>query len=191
MRSMVEGWNPRPCPDASFMNARRLAMRRLTLPLIAAAGLALSACASLAPYGAQAGPGGQGYAEQRIESNRFRVTYTGVGAPGPVMDMALLRAAELTTAEGHDWFEVARRWTDGRPDSAGGMRPSVGVSYGAGRGSGRYGDYSASGVGVGVGLNFSGPSRTSTTLEVVMGDGPRPDRPDVHDAREVQASLRR
>jgi len=59
-------------------------MNRFTLPLIAAAGLALSACASLGPYGAQASPGGQGYAEQRIESNRFRVTYNGVGAPGPV-----------------------------------------------------------------------------------------------------------
>ncbi|MEY4555880.1 MAG: hypothetical protein RL093_999, partial [Pseudomonadota bacterium] len=130
-------------------------MTHLTLSLIATAGLALSACASLAPYGAQMGPGGQGYAEQRIESDRFRVTYNGVGAPGPVMDMALLRAAELTTAEGHDWFEVTQRWIDGRPDSAGGIRPSVGVSYGSGRSSGRHGSYSGSGVGVGVGLNFS------------------------------------
>jgi hypothetical protein len=166
-------------------------MTRLTLSLIAAGGLALSACASLAPYGAQMGPGGQGYAEQRIESNRFRVTYNGVGAPGPVMDMALLRAAELTTAQGYDWFEVTQRWIDGRPDSAGGMRPSVGVSYGSGRSSGRYGSYSSSGVGVGVGLNFSGPSRTSTTLEVVMGNGARPDRPNAYDARGVQDSLRR
>lgn len=166
-------------------------MSRLTLPLIAAAGLVLSACASLAPYGAQTGPGGQGYAEQRIESNRFRVTYNGVGAPGPVMDMALLRAAELTTAEGFDWFEVTQRWADGRLDSAGGMRPSLGVSYGAGRGSGRYGNYSASGVGVGVGLNFSGPSPTSTTLEVVMGKGSKPDRPNAYDARSVQDGLRR
>lgn len=166
-------------------------MNRLTLPLIAAAGLALSACASLAPYGAQATAGGQGYAEQRIESNRFRVSYNGVGAPGPVADMALLRAAELTTAEGYDWFEVTRSWTDGRPDSAGGMRPSVGVSYGSGRSSGRYGSYSSSGVGVGVGLDFSGPSATSTTLEVVMGSGARPDRPNAYDARAVQGNLRR
>ncbi|MDP1914544.1 hypothetical protein [Brevundimonas sp.] len=166
-------------------------MTRLTLPLIAAAGLVLSACASLAPYGAQMGPGGQGYAEQRIESNRFRVTYNGVGAPGPVMDMALLRAAELTTAEGHDWFEVTQRWTDGRLDSAGGMRPSIGVGYGSSRSSGRYGGYSSSGVGLGVGLNFSGPSAISTTLEVLMGDGERPDRPNVYDARAVQDSLRR
>ena len=165
-------------------------MNRLTLPLIAAAGLALSACASLAPYGPQMGPGGQGYAEQRIESNRFRVTYNGVGAPGPVADMALLRAAELTTAQGYDWFEVTQRWIDGRPDSAGGMRPSVGVGVGSSHGSGRYGSYRSSGVGVGVGLNFSGPSPTSTTLEVVMGNGETPDRPNAYNARGVQDSLR-
>ncbi len=166
-------------------------MNRLTLPLIAAAGLALSACASLAPYGAQVSPGGQGYAEQRIEANRFRVTYNGVGAPGPVADMALLRAAELTTAEGYDWFEITQRWIDGRPDSAGGFRPSVGVGYGSSSYGGRYGNYSASGVGLGVGLNFSGPSATSTTLEVLMARGARPDRPEVYEARAVQDNLRR
>ena len=164
--------------------------RRLTLPLIAAAGLALTACASLAPYGPQMGPGGQGYVEQRIESNRFRVTYNGVGAPGPVADYALLRAAELTTAQGYDWFEVTQRWIDGRPDSAGGLRPSVGVGYGSSSYGGRYGEYRSSGVGVGVGLNFSGPSPTSTTLEVVMGNGETPDRPNAYDARGVQDSLR-
>ena len=164
-------------------------MNRLTLPLIAAAGLALSACASLAPYGPQTGPGGQGYVEQRIESNRYRVTYNGVGAPGPVADFALLRAAELTLAQGYDWFEVTQRWIDGRPDSAGGMRPSVGVGYGSSHGSSRYGSYRSSGVGVGVGLNFSGPSPTSTALEVVMGNGETPDRPNAYDASSVRESL--
>lgn len=165
-------------------------MNRLTLPLVAAVGLALSACASLAPYGPQMGPNGQGYVEQRIESNRFRVTYNGVGAPGPVADYALLRAAELTTAQGYDWFEVTQRWIDGRPDSAGGLRPSVGVGYGSSSYGGRYGSYRSSGVGVGVGLNFSGPSPTSTTLEVVMGNGETPDRPNAYDARGVQDGLR-
>ena len=136
------------------------------------------------------GPGGQGYAEQRIESNRFRVTYNGVGAPGPVADYALLRAAQLTLAEGYDWFEVTQRWTDGRLDSAGGLRPSVSIGAGSGRYDGRYGSYRSSGVGVGVGLNFSGPSATSTTLEVVMGNGETPDRPNAYDARGVQDSLR-
>ena len=165
-------------------------MNRLVLPLLLAAGLTVSACASLAPYGPQTSPGGQGFSEQRIESNRFRVTYNGVGAPGPVADLALLRAAELTVQNNFDWFEVTQRWTDGRPDSAGGFSPSVGVGYGSSSGSGRYGGWSSSGVGVGVGLNFSGPSPTSTTLEVVMGTGARPDRPNAYDARSVQDSLR-
>jgi len=161
-------------------------MKRLTLLTLAASALALTACASLAPYGPQQGANGQGYAEQRIETNRWRVTYRGVGAPGPVADMALLRAADLTVQNGFDWFEVTQRWTDGRRDSAGGIRPSVSI----GAGSSRYGRYSSSGVGVGVGLDLSGPQPTSTVLEVVMGNGPRPDRPEAYDARDVQMTLR-
>lgn len=166
-------------------------MKRLAILTVAASALALTACASLAPYGPQQSPGGQGFTEQRIESNRYRVTYYGVGAAGPVGDYALLRAADLTTQSGYDWFEITQRWVDGRPDSAGGLRPSLGVGYGSGRSSGRYGSYSSSGVGVGVGLNFSGPSPTSTSLEIVMGNGRRPDRPEAYDARGVQESLRR
>lgn len=169
---------------------KRLVLASLAASTLAASTLALSACASLAPYGPQQGPGGQGFAEQRIESNRWRVTYNGVGAPGPVADYALLRAADLTTQEGHDWFEVTQRWIDGRPDSAGGVRPSLGVGYGSSRYSGRHGGFSSSGVGVGVGLNFSGPSPTSTTLEILMGDGRKPDRTEAYDARGVQEALR-
>jgi hypothetical protein len=156
---------------------------------IAVSALSLAACASLAPYGPQRGPGGQGFSEQRIESDRFRVTYTGVGARGPVADLALLRAAELTLEQGYDWFEVTQRYIDGHPDSAGGVQPSVSVGFGTT--SGRYGGYrySGSGTGVGVGLNFSGPSPTSTVLEVRLGRGPQPDRGEVYDAREVRANL--
>ncbi len=155
--------------------------------LIATAALSLAGCASLAPYGPQRGPGGQGFSEQRIESDRYRVTYSGVGAPGPVADLALLRAADLTVEQGYDWFEVTQRYIDGRPDSAGGFRPSVSVGYGGG--SGRYGAYrySGSGASVGVGLNFSGPSPTSTVLEVRLGRGLKP--AEAYDAREVRASL--
>ena len=156
---------------------------------IAVSALSLAACASLAPYGPQRGPGGQGFSEQRIESDRFRVTYTGVVARGPVADLALLRAAELTLEQGYDWFEVTQRYIDGRPDSAGGVRPSVSVGFGTT--SGRYGGYrySGSGTGVGVGLNFSGRSPTSTVLEVRLGRRPQPDQGEVYDAREVRANL--
>lgn len=160
--------------------------RTLTrLALVSALAAATAACASLQPYGPVTAPGGQGYVEQRIESDRWRVSYRGVGAPEPVADYALYRAAELTLAQGHDWFEITQRWTDGRPDSAGGIRPSLSI----GAGSGRYGLYSGSGVGVGVGLNFTGPSPTSTQLEVLMGDGAPPERTTVYDARGVLAAL--
>ena len=161
-------------------------MKRLTLSLIVASALALGACASLAPYGPQQAARGQGFSEQRIESNRFRVTYNGVGAPGPVADRALFRAAQLTVDQGYDWFEVTQRWIDGRPDSAGGVRPSVSI----GAGGGRYGGWSTSGVGVGLGFDLSGPQPTSTTLEIVMGRGAKPDRPDAYDARRVQDAIR-
>ena len=160
-------------------------MKRLSLLAVALSASALTACASLAPYGPQMGPGGQGFSEQRIESDRFRVTYSGVGAPGPVADRALLRAAQLTTQQGYDWFEVTQRYIDGRPDSAGGVRPSVSVGYG----SSNYGGWHTSGTGVGVGLSFSGPSPTSTVLEVRLGRGPKPDRAEVYDASEVERNL--
>lgn len=153
--------------------------------LIAVAALSLAACASLQPYGPAMGPSGQGYTEQRIEANRYRVTYQGVGEARPVADLAYRRAAELALEQGYDWFEVTQHWTDGRPDSAGGVRPSVSI----GAGSSRYGPYRSSGVGVGVGLNFSGPSPTATALEIVMGRGDKPDRANAYDARSVRDSL--
>ncbi|KAK0351560.1 hypothetical protein LTR94_024463 [Friedmanniomyces endolithicus] len=162
-------------------------MNRLAILGISTCILALGGCASLAPYGPQQARGGQGYSDQKIESNRFRVTYDGVGAPGAVADFALVRAADLTTEQGFDWFEITQSWTDGRPGGAGGVRPNVSI----GAGSGRYGGYSASGVGVGLGLNFSGPSPTSTSIEVVMGRGAKPDRPNAYDARQVQSSIPR
>ncbi|WP_461344163.1 CC0125/CC1285 family lipoprotein [Brevundimonas sp. GN22] len=159
--------------------------KSLTVSVLAASALALTACASLAPYGPQMAARGQGYSEQQIESNRFRVTYSGVGAVGPVADLALYRAAELATQNGYDWFEVTQRWIDGRPDSAGGVRPNVSI----GASSGRYGGWSTSGVGVGVGLNLNGPSPTSTTLEVVMGRGSKPDSPEAYSARGVLEAI--
>lgn len=158
--------------------------------LLAAAALALAGCQTLGPYGPAMAPNGQGFTEQRIETNRYRVTYRGVGDPRPVADFALLRAADLTLETGYDWFEVTSRYVDGRQDSAGGFRPSFGVGYGSSRYRSPYGGFSSSGVGVGVGLNFSGPSATSTTLEVFMGRGEPPDRAEAYDAREVQRHLR-
>ena len=43
--------------------------RAVLIPILAASALALTACASMQPYGPAMGPSAQGYSEQRIESD--------------------------------------------------------------------------------------------------------------------------
>lgn len=83
--------------------------------LAVAATLALSACATATPY-QPAGVNGVrgGYAEQRLENNRFRVSFAGnsVTSREQVEMSLLLRAAELTDQSGYDWFSTVNRATD-------------------------------------------------------------------------------
>lgn len=76
--------------------------------------LTLAACASAPPYSPAQSAGGFGYTDQRIENDRFRVTYRGAPrmSSADVQDYALMRAAELTIANGGDWFEVIDADTD-------------------------------------------------------------------------------
>lgn len=152
--------------------------------LIAAAALSLAACATTPTlYQPAAGPQGVGYSEYRIEPGRYRITFRGgPGAPPQqVSDYALMRAADLAIAGGYDWFRVADRFLEGRPDRG----PRVGVGVGGG-------DFGyRSGVSVGVGTTFNlgrGPSLAST-IEVVMGRGERPRSGDTYDARALRRSL--
>lgn len=156
-------------------------MRRLLIILAASA--ALGACATAAPYGPAASAGGQGWTLQPIENDRWRVAYRGLGPPEQVYDYALLRAAELTLERGYEWFEVDERGIDaGYP---GGARPSVGI----GGGTSRWGGYRSSGVGVGVGVNLSPGAPSTVVLEVRLGRGARPDRPNAYDAADVQRTI--
>jgi hypothetical protein len=86
-----------------------------TALVVAAAALSLAACATATPY-QPAGTGGQrgGYAEQRLEANRFRVTFAGnsVTSREQVEMSLLLRSAELTVQSGNDWFSTVNRATD-------------------------------------------------------------------------------
>lgn len=154
-----------------------------------AAAAALAACASTPVYAPAARSGATGYSETQIEANRFFVTYR---APGPaeetlLQDYALLRAADLTLANGRDWFWVDRRTVDSQSEGARG--PSVGVSVGGGSWGGR------GGVGVGVGVNVplgaaSGARATATTLEIRFGEGVKPDAANAYDAHALAANLR-
>ena len=89
--------------------SRKFAAIAVSLTL---AGL-LSACATATPY--QPNIPGQatsgGYSEQRIEPNRFRVTFSGnsLTSRETVEGYLLFRAAELTVQQGFDWFSIADR----------------------------------------------------------------------------------
>lgn len=156
---------------------------------LAAAALGLSACATTPPpYTAAASPTSLGYSDQQIESNRFFVTYRAPSGADPALlqDYALLRAAEITLANGREWFWVDRRTVDEEGRYGGG--PSVGVGVGGGRWGGR------SGASVGVGVNFplggGGQRARSATLEIRLGEGPKPDDPNTYDANAVSSNLR-
>ena len=136
-------------------------MKRL---ITALALLSLAACAS-APtrYAPAANASEMGYREQRLEQERYRVSFRGnPDLKGPqVEDMALRRAAELTVQNGYQWFNVVSRYTD----LADGSYSPTGPTIGIGGSSSSFG----SGIGVGVGLiGVGGPQRRGA-LRVAAG----------------------
>lgn len=86
-----------------------------SLLVVAASALALASCATSTVY-APAGFNGQrgGYAEQRLENDRYRVSFSGnsVTSREQVEMGLLLRSAELTAENGYDWFSTVNRATD-------------------------------------------------------------------------------
>lgn len=82
--------------------------------LAATAALALSACATATPYGPAGLDSRYGYADQRIDQNRFRVSFSGnsVTSREQVEMSLLLRAAEITLETGNDWFTTVNRDTE-------------------------------------------------------------------------------
>lgn len=159
-------------------------MRLMSRCVSLAALAVLSACATATVYRPAATEGGLGYSETALEDRRFRVNFRSGSDVSAVQahDLALRRAAELTLERGYDWFEVTGRFTE--PATGGG-----GPRFSLGLGGADFGNASA--VGGGVGVGFGGRSQTGyvTTLEIVMGKGPRPDNVNAYDARAVASSL--
>ena len=146
--------------------------------------LTLAACAATGPaaYG-PAEKGRFGYADTRIETGRYRITYDGSAGMSPdlVEQLALRRAAELTLSDGFDWFRIVNREIIG--DERGG------VSVGGGVGSGSFGRRSSVGVGVGGNFGTVGAQRYYTArLEILMGKDTTPEDPAIYDARDILAA---
>jgi hypothetical protein len=92
-------------------------MKRTLLILAAALSLtALAGCETATPYQplAQGTAQSGGFTDTKVDGNHWRVTFQGnsLTARGTVENYLLYRAAELTLAQGYDWFETTDRATD-------------------------------------------------------------------------------
>ncbi|MEL6324612.1 MAG: hypothetical protein AAFQ84_10335 [Pseudomonadota bacterium] len=143
-----------------------------------AAMLCCIACATgPTPYQPATSINGFGYADQPIEQGRYRITYRARNVT-EARTLVLRRAAELTLADGSDWFRVIDSYTE----TFGGGGARSGVSIGGATG----GPNSSIGVGIGIPIGRSSqPREAEAGIEIVSGIGEKPDTPDAYDARSV------
>src|SRR5215469_7305743 len=95
-------------------------MKRIVLAAMAA--LLLAGCETATPYRPAAPGSRQGYSEQRLDQDHWRVSFAGNSATPreTVEDYLLYRAAEITVQQGCDWFETAQRSTERKTTVVGG-----------------------------------------------------------------------
>ena len=170
--------------------------------LLGAAGLALAACATSTPYTAADLNSGYGFTDQKIEDDRYRITFRGNSSTSreAVETYLLLRAAELTLENGYDHFVVVEDDTDKSTTytgfAGGGFGPAFGPGlgfYGFGRAFPYYGWGYPWGAGFGPGfandVNIRPRDRYTAMAYVVLGRGEKP-QSDVaaYDARQVDYS---
>jgi len=184
-------------------------MSRKSAAIVASLALTalLGACTTATPY--QPNISGQkvqgGYSEQQVETDRFRVTFSGnsLTSRETVEGYLLYRAAELTVQQGYDWFEIVDRNTDADRqtyiDRDPFYSPWYGPNYGYWRPAWRYygGPYGWRSWDPYWGDPFWSNSvdvRTVTkfeaSAEIVMRRGAKPaDNPGAFDARGVMSNL--
>lgn len=149
-------------------------------PAALLATLMLSACATMTPY--QPVTDGYGYTEQRIEKNRYRVSFFGNSrTPRQTVENYLLyRAAELTLQAGYDHFVLASTDTD--------ANTRYQQTFGGYYGFGSYDWYPRAAFGAST--TATPITQYEAQANVVMFGGQKPDN-DVQafDAREVRSNL--
>lgn len=96
-------------------------MRAAALLTVAAGGLALASCMTATPYQPATGAGSYrtGFSDERIESDRFRVSFAGnsLTSRDTVERYLLFRAAEITLESGNDHFILVERDTEKRTNT--------------------------------------------------------------------------
>ncbi|HEX8233621.1 MAG TPA: hypothetical protein VF559_09800 [Caulobacteraceae bacterium] len=182
-------------------------MKRLTLAVLAAAALGggLTSCATPTAY-APAMPEARrsyGFREVQLDTGHWRVTFAGnsLTSRETVERYLLYRAAELTAAQGFDWFETTDRNTERKSRYYADPDPYYGSGFGLGYGWGwrphwaYYGGFGWRtwdpwfGGPFGGGLDIHEVTRYEASAEIAMGRGAPPDGRRVLNAREVLANL--
>lgn len=150
----------------------------------------VSACATSTPYEA-AGPGGQyGFTEQKIEANRYQISFRGNSLTNreTVETYLLYRAAELTVEQGYDHFIVVSDDTDKETSYSGTRYPGP-FYYGRGRPFPYYG-WGYRWDPLYDDIQIRARNRYTAMAYIVMGKGPKPaDTPTAYDARQVLDNL--
>lgn len=141
----------------------------------------VSGCVTATPY--QPADGGYGYADQRIEDRRFRVTFSGNDATprARVENYLLFRAAEITLANGGTHFLMGDVATESQTSYTQTLDSRFGFGY-----------YSTFGGAAGLGVGTSTPRSTRYDAQayiVVLEDDQGRDDLKAFDARQVQQHL--
>jgi hypothetical protein len=141
-----------------------------------------------------------GYSDQRIEDNRYSVSFSGntMTSRETVETFLLYRAAELTNAQGYDWFVMAERDTEKKSRTTV-DRPFSTGPYGYWGPSWRYrgGRFGWRGWDPYWGdpfwdrqIDVRTVDRYEATAEIVMGRGAKPGGdPRTFDARQILSNL--
>lgn len=115
-------------------------MRKLVIAGLLAITAGLAGCTTATPYqpdlrGSQVSGG---FSETRVTNDRFRVQFRGntLTSRDTVERYLLYRAAELTLAQGYDWFEIDDRRTDRTQRTY--VEPQLGPRFGYGFGYGMW-----------------------------------------------------
>ncbi len=167
--------------------------RLLTLSVIFASAL-LVACSSQPEY-REAKGSGYGYQETKISETQYRVGFKARGTDkSKAMDYALLRAAEVTLENGHDWFIVTHRETlidreRVRSGSSLGYMNSHDVVTRCGAISCTTRHYPRSSYSAGIHIGGNSSSEIESILEIKIGKGMRPDTDYSFNASEVKENL--
>lgn len=153
----------------------------------------ITACASSQPSYKAADERGFGYTDKELAKDMYWVRYKSRDTDANrATDYALLRAAELTLAQGYQWFVVSEKDVNGKRLTRN-IESSVYVDTIADCSSDMCGSVPASRKYGSDGVNIEQEERADFTVEltVLFGKGERPEPKFVYDAQEVIASMRK